>query len=176
MVFVARGFDAATMTEIASRARAPIGSLYQFFPTKESLAAALHGDLLEVLGEMLDELQERAAEREMTVAELAQRMFRRLAEFLDLYPEFIVLLERRPLDKESRRATRERIQRHVVALFSQASPPLRRRRAEVLAVLVIELMKVQLTLSNDSDEEMRGAALAELRRMLRVYLESAPFF
>jgi len=176
MVFVARGFDAATMTEIASRARAPIGSLYQFFPTKESLAAALHGDLLEVLGEMLDELQERAAEREMTVAELALRMFRRLAEFLDLYPEFIVLLERRPLDKESRRATRERIQRHVVALFSQASPPLRRRRAEVLAVLVIELMKVQLTLSNDFDEEMRGAALAELRRMLRVYLESAPFF
>src|SRR6185369_11500135 len=41
-VFIEKGTDAATMTEIAARAGAAIGSLYQFFPTKEALADAVH--------------------------------------------------------------------------------------------------------------------------------------
>ena len=32
-VFAEKGYAAATMTEIAARAKAPIGSLYQFFPS-----------------------------------------------------------------------------------------------------------------------------------------------
>ncbi len=40
-VFAEKGYAAATMTEIAARAGAPIGSLYQFFPGKESLGDAL---------------------------------------------------------------------------------------------------------------------------------------
>ena len=40
-VFAEKGYAAATMTEIAARADAPIGSLYQFFPNKELLGDAL---------------------------------------------------------------------------------------------------------------------------------------
>src|SRR5271168_2708212 len=40
-VIAERGFEAATMAEIAARAGAPIGSLYRFFPNKEVLADAL---------------------------------------------------------------------------------------------------------------------------------------
>src|SRR5580658_690034 len=40
-VFAEKGYAAATMTEIAARAGAAIGSLYQFFPAKEILADAL---------------------------------------------------------------------------------------------------------------------------------------
>jgi len=40
-VFIDRGTEAATMTEIAARAGASIGSLYQFFPNKSLLAQAL---------------------------------------------------------------------------------------------------------------------------------------
>src|SRR5689334_19652309 len=39
--FAEVGYDAATMSAIARRAGASIGSLYQFFPNKESLARAL---------------------------------------------------------------------------------------------------------------------------------------
>ena len=39
--FAEKGYEAATMTEIAARADAAIGSLYQFFPSKEAVAAAL---------------------------------------------------------------------------------------------------------------------------------------
>ena len=41
LVFADRGYGAASMNAIADRASAPIGSLYQFFPSKESLAEAL---------------------------------------------------------------------------------------------------------------------------------------
>ena len=47
--FVEKGYDAATMTEIAARAGASIGSLYQFFPTKEALAQALMVGYVETL-------------------------------------------------------------------------------------------------------------------------------
>src|ERR1700733_14693317 len=40
-VFTEKGYDAATMTEIAARSGTAIGSLYRFFPSKESLADAL---------------------------------------------------------------------------------------------------------------------------------------
>jgi AcrR family transcriptional regulator len=44
-----RGFEAATMAEIAERAGAKIGSLYRFFPNKEALAEALMSRYVEVL-------------------------------------------------------------------------------------------------------------------------------
>ena len=40
-LFAEKGYEATTMTEIAQRAGAAIGSLYQFFPSKEALAEAL---------------------------------------------------------------------------------------------------------------------------------------
>src|ERR1700761_5123559 len=40
-VIAKKGFEAATMAEIAARAGAPIGSLYRFFPNKEILGDAL---------------------------------------------------------------------------------------------------------------------------------------
>src|ERR1700722_17154704 len=40
-VFQGRGFEAATMAEIAAQADAKIGSLYRFFPNKDAVADAL---------------------------------------------------------------------------------------------------------------------------------------
>ena len=40
-LFSEKGYDAATMTEIAARSSTAIGSLYRFFPSKEALADAL---------------------------------------------------------------------------------------------------------------------------------------
>src|ERR1700744_5721240 len=43
-VIAERGYEAATMAEIAARAGAQIGSLYRFFPCKDVVADALmHG-------------------------------------------------------------------------------------------------------------------------------------
>src|SRR5580700_9668335 len=59
-VFGEKGYEAATMTEIAGRARAPIGSLYQFFPSKDVLADTLVQNYVALLESDLQELERRA--------------------------------------------------------------------------------------------------------------------
>src|ERR1700758_1299673 len=60
-VFAAKGFDAATMTEIAAQSESSIGSLYQFFRTKEAVADALVREQVDALWRRLDGLAERAS-------------------------------------------------------------------------------------------------------------------
>src|SRR5580698_9811508 len=62
VVFAEKGYEAATMTEIAARAGAPIGSLYQFFPSKEALADTLVQSYVGLLAADLEALEARALE------------------------------------------------------------------------------------------------------------------
>ncbi|MGO9848711.1 MAG: TetR/AcrR family transcriptional regulator, partial [Methylocella sp.] len=55
-----RGFDTATMAEIAARADTKIGSLYRFFPNKEVLGEALLQRYSELLDAACDEIDARA--------------------------------------------------------------------------------------------------------------------
>ncbi len=57
-----RGFEAATMAEIAARADAKIGSLYRFFPNKEAVAEALMARYAEVLQAEYAAIHARAAD------------------------------------------------------------------------------------------------------------------
>lgn len=59
-VFAEKGYDGATMTEIAARADTAIGSLYRFFPTKAALADVLFKRYSVRLFEALAGLTDRA--------------------------------------------------------------------------------------------------------------------
>src|ERR1700684_3365422 len=59
-LFAEKGYEATTMTEIASRAGAAIGSLYQFFPSKEALAEALFNRYAERTAMALQHVVDRA--------------------------------------------------------------------------------------------------------------------
>jgi hypothetical protein len=54
--FAEKGYEAATMTAIAARAGASIGSLYQFFPTKDQIAGALLKSYVNMLAETFRKL------------------------------------------------------------------------------------------------------------------------
>src|SRR5258708_20565311 len=62
-LFAEKGYEATTMTEIASRAGAAIGSLYQFFPSKEALAEALFDRFAERRTESVAQVEARAQGR-----------------------------------------------------------------------------------------------------------------
>src|ERR1700727_1567875 len=72
-VFAEKGYEAATMTEIAARARAPIGSLYQFFPAKEALADTLVQNYVALLTSDLEALEAQA--RNLSTAALIDGLF-----------------------------------------------------------------------------------------------------
>ncbi|HEY2132930.1 MAG TPA: TetR/AcrR family transcriptional regulator [Acetobacteraceae bacterium] len=168
--FADKGFDAATMTEIAARAGASIGSLYQFFPTKELLAAALHVARLDELSCMLDAVRADMAGR--SAASLADQVLAGLVAFLDEHPAFIPLSERRDLDKARKQAVGAAMRTRIAALMAGATPPLTAERAEVVAILILQLMKAAVAISGNDDKAIRAKVIAELRRMLTLYLDA----
>lgn len=163
-VFAEKGFDAATMTEIAARAKASIGSLYQFFPTKELLADALQTENGEALAQMLEALGQES--KRLTPPELLDRLFQDLSAFLVAHPSFVLLADRPAADKKQKTARRNRMRHQIATLLTQTDPPLPRERADVMAVIVLHLMRVATAISGETDLPIRDAVLRDLRSML----------
>lgn len=165
--FVEKGFDAATMTEIAARAGASIGTLYLFFPTKEALAQAVLAAHAEDLSAQLEILRE--GTRDMPAAAIADALFATLSGFVVTHPAYSALLDL-PGDDAWRRSTRARRRGQIAALFAQAIPPLPAGQAERLAVIVPQLMRIPLALHGEN--RLRDGVLEELRLMLSRHLQA----
>ena len=166
-LFLERGFDATTMTQIAARAGASIGSLYLFFPTKLALAAALSAQLGDALSARLDGLRARSVG--WAAASLADALFEELAAFLDAHPVYAALIDV-PGDSTWRDAVRARRRVQIAALFGQADPALPPGQAERLAIIVPQLMRISIVVRGDA-EPLREGVSRELRAMLRKHLE-----
>ena len=164
-LFAEKGFAATTMTEIAARASAAIGTLYLFFPTKEALAQAILADRADELSAVLDALQ--ADCRGEPASAIAERLFSALGAFVARHPAYSALLDL-PGDGAWRRDMRARRRQQIAALFSGAVPAVPAAQAERLAVIVPQLMRIPMTMSGD--RRIRGDVLQELRLMLMRHL------
>jgi AcrR family transcriptional regulator len=172
-VFVEKGTDAATMTEIAARAGAAIGSLYQFFPTKEALADAVHVEEAEAMLAALEALRRVVAGktgRRPNAGALADRLFRLLVGFLDAHPVFVVLADRHSIDPKRKQAVRKRLRGEVAALFALAEPKITAPRIDAIAVLIPHFMRVVVALRGEPELPNRARVLEELRVMLVAHL------
>lgn len=167
-LFVEKGFEATTMTEIAARAGAAIGTLYLFFPTKEALAQAILAEHAEDLSTRLDALRERVGS--LAPAAIADALFATLGGFLAEHPAYAALLDL-PGDDSWRRTIRVRRRGQIAALFAQANPALSPGQAERLAIIVPQLMRIPLAL--DGSNRLRNSVLEELRLMVRRHLQAA---
>lgn len=168
-VFSEKGYEAATMTEIAARAGASIGSLYQFFPTKELLAKAMHEGYLADMSVMLDGLRDKA--KGQGAGQLADRLFDELLGFLAERPAFSALAERRDIDKDQKRRTGAAMREQIANLLASAQPPVPEVRREAMAAVILQVMKAAVALSSEEDPDQRHAIHAELRQMLKSHLK-----
>jgi AcrR family transcriptional regulator len=164
-LFVERGYDATTMTEIAARAGAAIGSLYLFFPTKPALAQAIAASMADDLSARLDALHARSAG--WRPEKIADALFGELSLFLAAHPAYGVLIDV-PGDDSWRDAVRARRRAQIAALFSQAEPTLPAGQSDRLAVIVPQLIRIATVSSVDA--RSRDGILEELRAMLRHHL------
>lgn len=167
-VFARKGFDAATMTEIAAQSESSIGSLYQFFRTKEAVADALLGDQVDALWLRLDGLAERAPA--LGTPELGRALAVCLVEFRADHPSFATLVERpgppSPLVAGVRRKVRERVE----AILLRHAPQAERRTLRAMAPVVQHVMKSAVQLRADLEGAELKAAARELETMLTGYL------
>jgi AcrR family transcriptional regulator len=167
-VFAERGYEAATMTEVAARAGASIGSLYQFFPTKELLAAGVLQDYLGGVHRQLEDLAARAAA--MPVEDLADSLFGLLAAARAAYPAFAALVEGFGPLPAMTEDIRKDMRRLIAAVLQARAPQLAPAAVEALAIATLQMMKAAAALATEVVLPGREAGLGELRAMLRRYL------
>jgi AcrR family transcriptional regulator len=162
-----RGFEAATMAEIAQRADAKIGSLYRFFPNKEAVADALMAHHTEVLKAEYDAIRAQAADA--TPEELADLLIDMLVK---LYPQtraFTALLESRTDLTSVRRRFRDQTLAEIKTALTVCAPNLDDNEADDVAAVVLNNMKTMVGMTMKDAPTSPGAP-GELRLMNRLYL------
>jgi AcrR family transcriptional regulator len=168
-VFAEKGYEAATMTEIAARANAPIGSLYQFFPEKEALADTLVQNYAALLAANLEALQARASR--VNTRTLVEDLFGLLRAHPRERAAALPIIEAR-MDVPMRRATfRPMLRGHVAAVLLAHVPGSPEKAARAMAVVVLQLMKAASALSDEQDFPGRKTALSELQALAVQYVQ-----
>jgi AcrR family transcriptional regulator len=167
--FVEKGFDGTTMTEIAARAEASIGSLYQFFPTKESVAEALITDHAQGLNERMERLV--AQTPGWSTEELAARLVRTFADYRKQHPAFVALVEvAGSLPSMLGRTIRQRMRDYLCQILAIHAPGISAGELRPAAMVVQQLMKAAVALESEQPASLRKAAQSQLQQALALYL------
>jgi AcrR family transcriptional regulator len=163
-----RGFEAATMAEIAARADAKIGSLYRFFPNKDAVAEALMRRYAEALQAEYDAIHAHAADA--TPQELADILIDLIS--VKLRPQagaLTALLDSRTGWTEVRRRLRTQTLAGIKTALTTCAPDLDDKEAEDVAAVVLSNMKTMVGMAKKDVPTTPGAP-DQLRLMNRLYL------
>jgi AcrR family transcriptional regulator len=166
-VFQERGFEAATMAEIAARADANINSLYRFFPNKDAVADALMRRYAEALQAEYDAIHAHAADA--TPQELADLL---IDLFVKLRPQagaLTTFLDARADLTEVRQQLRAQTLADIKTALTICAPDLDDKEAEDVAAVVLSVMKTMVGMANKDVQTTPGAP-DQLRLMNRLYL------
>ena len=167
-VIAQKGFDAATMTEIAAQSESSIGSLYQFFRTKEAVADALLREQVDALWLRLDGLA--AAAPRLETPALAHALAASLVDFRADHPSFATLIERPGPPSPVIAGVRRRVRERVEAILIAHAPDADRRTVRAMAPVVQHVMKSAVQLRGDLEGADLKAAARELETMLAGFL------
>lgn len=165
-----KGFEAATMAEIAARAGAQIGSLYRFFPNKEVLADALIQRYGERIDEAVGKIEDQVAS--FSVNDLADKLVDLLVELHGESKAITALLEARSEWSVKRTEFRKAALRRIAQILMLRSPKLQPDKADDIAVVLLHNMKTMKALTHEQGIATSPGAPQELREMNRLYLAS----
>jgi AcrR family transcriptional regulator len=168
-LFAERGYHATTMTAIAERAGAAIGSLYQFFPSKEALAEALFDRFAERAAASFARVEERAPGSSpaeladiMIAHKLGLRSDREAAEAALSGAIANIVERRKPLG--------DAVRARIAVLLRSMNPSLTKDEASAASVMIGQILRMVPALA--ADEEQSGLMLVdEARTLLTLYIE-----
>lgn len=169
-LFAEKGYDATTMTEIAQRAGASIGSLYQFFPSKDALAEALFLRYVERAAEKMDNFLKLAPN--LTAARLADLLVDMKLEMHSHRDAALALSESIAAIVERRKPMRDVTRTKIATILQAMNPLLPNERATVSAAAIQQVMKSVESLAA-LERETGQPFVAEARKMLSAYISSA---
>lgn len=176
-VFEEHGYAGATTNRIAERAGVSIGSLYQYFPNKESILAVLLEQHTQEVANAVEAIRRHVAEEPHDLVGVLQHFVEDMVELHSKNPRLQhVLLEEapRPPHLKARLQELEHAALENTEVLLRANPQARvqdYRTAAYLAVQSIETL-VHRFVVEPPDEVSRERFAAELVEMLVRYLRS----
>ena len=167
-LFAENGYEATTMTQIAISAGASIGSLYQFFPSKEVLAEALFARYVERVTSMLEDLAKRAPG--LSPQGLADRLVDLMLDVRKDRDSTAALSGSVSGIVERRQSFRGANRRQIVAILRVVNPKLRQKAAAEAAAMIGHVLKLVPILAKEQ-EDGGQPLVAQVRTMLAAYIE-----
>jgi AcrR family transcriptional regulator len=161
------GYEATTMTEIAARTQASIGSLYQYFPNKETITVAVFRRYINELVTRWATLSTGADH--LGPDQLGAQIIEQFMEFAAEHPAFFPILSA-PVDLKKDPAARHRLREQFADLFLKKNPALGKAGAHQVAVATLGTVKGLIDLCGEARPRERIQLVAEYKAMLSAYL------
>lgn len=169
-LFAEKGYDAATMTEIAARSSTAIGSLYRFFPSKESVADAL---LRRYAQQVSTSLAELAAQVErMSMESLAGALVDFMQALQSQRRLAVALVDSRAGTDDLRKRFRVEARAGVARVLQCAIEGIAPSKAQAMAAVLLHLLK-GVAVAADETPAMQAVLTGEIRELVRLYLVAA---
>ncbi len=163
------GYETATMTEMAERAGASIGALYQYFPNKEAIVRALRQQFGDEMEARWAPLANQGAT--LTIKQLVDRIFDVMIDFMENRPAYVPLMNA-PKNYKRDPAARNRLREHFAALFRAKQPELTQEAAFRIANVTVQVVKGMSPLYADARPAEREQIVREFKLLLTSYLSS----
>jgi AcrR family transcriptional regulator len=163
------GYEAATMSAIAERARAPIGSLYQFFPNKLAITRALrtwYGKQFQGVLAFLDEDSDA-----LSIKSFVNQLIDSTIVFVESHPAFVPLLDA-PSETRSPASIRNILRQRVAQFFLARKRRLSKQRALRLATVTLQILRGLNQLYAEAQPGERHRLIHEFKVVLLCYLTS----
>jgi AcrR family transcriptional regulator len=167
-VMAENGYEAATMTEIAARAGASIGAVYQYFPNKEAIVRALrtkYGEEMEQCWDLLGTATDRPIEQ------LVNHLVDMMVQFTDSHPAYLPLLDA-PVSYQRDQRARVRLRERFAEIFRQRKPSLQPEDAFRIANVALQIMKSMKLQYVVAKPRERQELVQEYKLALTLYLDS----
>ncbi len=177
-VFAAQGYAGTTTNHIAARAGVSIGSLYEYFPSKDALLVALTEAHIAEGAAILDKVwTEVAGDTDMraVVRRFARAMFDLHARDRNLHR---LLFEEAPLPRRTRQrvaATEDEIAARIEG-FLRANPDITRRDPALAAAVIVQCVEAlthKLVVHGDG-KAARDVYAEEIVALVTSYLAASP--
>jgi AcrR family transcriptional regulator len=169
--FASEGYEAATTNRIAEAAGTSVGSLYQYFPSKDAIAVELarrfRAGRLAFIRAQLESVGEKP------VAAVARALFASFFKADGIRPELYRVLITQVLrtDAEELRGYEEKLEALVLAALRRVQPPPQVEDFELTAFMLVRLVLALVHSANADTPRYNTPALTnELTKLVVAYL------
>jgi AcrR family transcriptional regulator len=160
------GYETATMSQIADRAGACIGSLYQFFPNKQVLTQALRAKYGREIHQIWAQLEAQCAS--LSIDQMVSHLTTGMIAFVEEYPAFLRLLDAPSYTRST--PIRQLLRRQLARCFVNMRPGLPPVQAFQIASVCLQIVKGMNQLYSETRGSERKVLVDECRLALTCYL------